>query len=425
MASAWRAGWIVALALGGALAGGCGGDAGEVVTPPTVFAQAQRFVASREVRRRALVESLREPRRGYAELRLAEYAREDGAGWDAAPVFNPPVCPLRLDQPCAPEDFVEVFVGAEAGAAGEGVADEAALLALGRRAFSRMPLAIDSALERAAETPEGIARAGLWVGPDGWVGGLVRVRLADGSVRTSPTCATCHASPGADGALIDGRANAHLRHDEAQALLLGAPRPPVVWGAGMLDVTADRHDNPVAIPDLRPLALQRTLHWSATLNNSFLALAVRVDTLIITSHDGALRPPREVAAALAAYLWSLAPPTDHQRPELARGREVFARECGRCHHLDGASGTPIPPEAAQLDPLATRSPTRGTGLYRPPSLRGVADRAQLLHDGLIKAPGALDRLLDPARLGDHPAHPFGATLDAADRAALLSLLRAL
>lgn len=397
-------------------ASGCGAEADG--PEPGVWAQVEAFVSQRAVRRRALEQSLRTPRRGYAELRLAEYAREDGQGWDAAPVFNPPVCPLRADQPCAPEDFAEVFDAAQHWR-------EDQLLELGRRAFERMPLAVDSALERAAETPEGIARAGLWQAPDGWIGGLVRVRLADGSVRTSPTCATCHASPGPDGALIYGRANAQLRHDEAQALLLGTPRPPVRWGAGVLDVTPDRHDNPVAIPDLRPLSLQRTLHWSATLDNSLLALAVRVDTLIITSHQGALRPPREVSAALAAYLWSLTPPTTHQREGLARGRQVFARECGRCHHLDGASGAPVPPEAAALDPLAARSPTRGTGTYRPPSLRGVADRSQLLHDGRVKAPQALERLLDPARLADHPAHPFGASLDEADRDALLALLREL
>ena len=61
------------------------------------------------------------------------------------------------------------------------------------------------------------------------------------------------------------------------------------------------------------------------------------------------------------------------------------------------------------------------GRYRVPSLRGVAARRLLLHDGSVR--GGLDELFDPARLA--PGHAFGLDLDAPARDDLLAYLRGL
>ena len=83
-------------------------------------------------------------------------------------------------------------------------------------------------------------------------------------------------------------------------------------------------------------------------------------------------------------------------------------------------GGVIPAEDIGTDDTLARSPDRGTGGYRIPSLRGVGARTWLLHDGSARG---LDALLDPAR--ETPGHDPGRALDSVDRAALLSFLRAL
>ena len=65
------------------------------------------------------------------------------------------------------------------------------------------------------------------------------------------------------------------------------------------------------------------------------------------------------------------------------------------------------------DPALARSPTRGTGSYRVPSLRGVAARGRLFHDG------------SAAGLGDLRGHPAGLELTAWEAGALRGFLDAL
>jgi mono/diheme cytochrome c family protein len=182
-------------------------------------------------------------------------------------------------------------------------------------------------------------------------------------------------------------------------------------------VTADGIDNPVAITDLRPVRYQQNLHHAATLHNDPLALAVRIETLIITSHGESVRPPRKIAAALAVYLLSLAPTTP--LPE-GDGAVIFARECGSCHAGEAASGPPVPLAAVGTDSAVGASPDRGTGRYRVPSLRAVGDRRRMFASGDI---ADLDALLAPERAV--VGHRYGLTLDAKDRAALRVYLRGL
>jgi mono/diheme cytochrome c family protein len=189
------------------------------------------------------------------------------------------------------------------------------------------------------------------------------------------------------------------------------------WGRGRVDVTADGIDNPVSITDLRPVRHQRNLHHAATLRNDPLALAVRIETLTVTSHAELVRPPRKVAAALAVYLLSLAPTTPLPTGD---GAVVFARECASCHQGEAASGPPVPLAAVGTDPAVGTSPDRGTGSYRVPSLRAVGDRRRMFASGAIDD---LDALLAPDRAV--PGHRFGLTLDATDRTALLAYLRGL
>jgi hypothetical protein len=85
------------------------------------------------------------------------------------------------------------------------------------------------------------------------------------------------------------------------------------------------------------------------------------------------------------------------------------------------------------DPTLGSSADRGTGMYRVPSLHGVASRGPLLHDGTLPS---VDAMFDPARLdADFPdvlhraapieGHAFGLDLGPADRQALLTFLHAL
>jgi hypothetical protein len=186
--------------------------------------------------------------------------------------------------------------------------------------------------------------------------------------------------------------------------------------------------------DLRPLGFLSHLQYDATVRQeSLVALAIRVETLIVTAHWQAIRPPRIVALAIATYLWDLAEAMPLPPSVANTGATVFAARCAGCHAGTGFTGPPRPLAAIGTDPKLGQSPDRGTGFYRVPSLRGVSARPTLLHDGSVRD---LAALLDPARLvadyrggargaGPIPGHAFGLDLSAADRVALLAYLQAL
>jgi len=333
-----------------------------------------RYLDDARFRRDRLVASLVNPQNGYSQLRLWHYASGDDADWDRLPEWNPPVA--TLDDAGAPRDDERAL--------------DLASPALGADAFFRYPVQL------------------LSTGASTRAGALVRVRLADGSERAAMSCATCHAR------VVDGVVTAGLANETID----------FGWGPGRVDVSAP-DDEPIAIPDVRAATSQEYLQRDGTVRNAgdLVTLAIRIETLIITSHEGAVRPPRQVSWALAGFLASLepplAPPPATASPA-SRGAALFAGQCAACHQPPAFAGAIVPLDVIGTDPRVGQSADRGTGGYRVPSLRGVATRGRLLHDGSI---ADLPALFDPART--IPGHRFGLDLSADDRAALLAFLTTL
>lgn len=229
------------------------------------------------------------------------------------------------------------------------------------------------------------------------------------------TCATCHARDGVAGvpndrldigsALIE--ANPHAS-PEARAVALS-------WGPGRVDVSTRDGSEPAKIPDLRPVRFLSYLqHSGAVKQNDLTSLALRIETLIITSRDQRSRPPREMAFALARFVHSLADELPRVVPPSA-----FVDHCGDCHEGPGLAGGLVSVDDVGTDPLLARSKDRGTGHYRVPSLRGVSTRGALLHDASI---ADLATFLDPERSG---GHRYGLDAEASERAAILAFLQRL
>lgn len=381
---------------------GCGDTPAEQPSRDTATHAFADYVQDPAVGRRALERSLVSRDNGYAQLRLQRY---DAEHWGALPEYDPETTALRVADDGGPAPAEHEATWARVWD-GEPIDSDEALRALGERAFFAYPVQLVPMLPRALQTPD---RAGLWQHQGRF--GAVWVRTPKGRAEPAYTCASCHATADA-GVLVAGRNNADL---QAGRIAGDGERGPA-WGPGRVDVTADGIDNPVAITDLRPVGWQVRLHRAASLDNDPIALAVRIETLIITSKSEALRPPRLLAAALAAYLLSLAP--QGSRAELARqqpeGASVFQQHCAGCHAGDGASGAGVALATVGTDPRVGESPERGTGLYRVPSLRGVGDRRRLLASGDADD---LTALLDPAR--ELAGHRYGLELSARERNALL------
>jgi mono/diheme cytochrome c family protein len=314
--------------------------------------------------------------------------------------------------------------------------DDPRLLALGAQAFRLYPVQLMPFFSLALTSRAAAASYGVWVDDAAGVGGLVRARMADGAGALSVTCATCHESPLA-GALQPGLPNVSLQLGQAILDAAGGAIPPslataiAAWGPGRLDVTTNTGLEVVRIGDLRPVRWQEDLQADATVDHRDLtSLAIRIETLIITSNDDALRPPRLVSLALAAYISSLSDglPPAPSAASTGRGGEIFASECASCHRTPSLSGPAIPLAVIGTDPTLGLSSERGTGTYRVPSLHGVGTRGPLLHDGTV---ASVAGLFDPARPtsaftgrahgeGAVPGHLYGLELDDADRAALVA-----
>jgi cytochrome c5 len=269
-----------------------------------------------------------------------------------------------------------------------------------------------------------------------WRGSCIR-SLRDGTTELAQTCATCHAGI-RDGALVTGAPNERL--DWGRLLVEGGQvtgdyaNTVSTWGSGRIDVTTIEGTEPCRIADLRPVKWLTHLHQDATVEQrSVVSLAIRIETLVITAHGQVLRPPREVSLGLALYVRTLAGTVSVPEPSSnreRRGAASFDRTCSGCHAGPGLTGPPVPIEVVGTDPALGRSSDRGTGMYRVPSLLGVASRGPLLHDGRVPD---LDALLDPGRLepgyggalhgvGAIPGHEFGLALDDGARADLLAFL---
>jgi mono/diheme cytochrome c family protein len=404
----------------------------------------QRYLDDASFRRSELLASLVNPSDGYAELRIAHYATGDGNDWDLLPEWNPAADTVGASELDAPGGASATVLSSAAAplVLPQTVAslDDPALLALGKAAFSSYPAQLAPYFQQAIASRAQAARYGLWIDASKGVGGLVRARMADGSGALALTCATCHSSPGPDGSIAVGLANASLDIGAAILDAEGAPDGPTstdpiaAWGPGRLDVTTTAGTEPVRISDLRPVRFLTYLQQDATVRaRDIVALAIRIETLIVTSNDDALRPPRVIALALAAYITSLAtalPSLDAATAAFPDGAGIFASQCASCHVPPALTGEPVPLSVVGTDPTLGLSANRGTGTYRVPSLRGVASRGPLLHDATLPSVGAM---FDPARLtssfteklhgtGAVQGHPFGLALSDVDRQALLAFL---
>jgi len=405
--------WIVA---GGvtALLEGCGAPPiPEDSLGEDPIALGHRYESDPAFRRDALFQSLVNPNNAYARKRLALYDEEH---WGALPLWNPKVKAIDVSSvvPPAPDDtWTNIDV--------DGVPwEEVSLIALGRRAFFQYPLQLVSSLQQALGEPARAAFYGLWV-HEGAVAATVWTAVPTGPPRAALTCATCHASVLA-GELVEGRNNPdldleRLAFDADQA----AVADPTTGRPGRVDVTDDGFDNPTAIADLRAVRWQLNLHRAATLKNGLVALAIRTETLIITSLDEAVRPPRKLAFALALYLYSLEPRPLRAMDEAAtRGEVSFVAHCATCHSSPGFSGEPVLLDVVGTDPAVGSSPDRATGHYRVPALRGVGDRRRLFAGGKVFD---LRELLDPVRAAR--GHRFGLELSSAQLGDLLAYLETL
>jgi hypothetical protein len=197
-------------------------------------------------------------------------------------------------------------------------------------------------------------------------------------------------------------------------------------GPGRNDVLADGVFNPFAIPDFGGIVdvpyLQHNANW---VHEGAATLAIRCETLFITSSGERSRIPRVLSWALSMYFRSLPapPPLDATpMPEAARGEEVFeASGCSACHTAPlYTSDRQVTLDMIGTDRAAGDSPSRRTGYMRIPSLRGVGRAAPYLHHGAIDS---LEEMFDPDR--DEPGHPFGLDLPADDREALIAFLRSI
>ncbi len=395
-------------------------------------------------RRAELTVSLVHPSHAYSQLRRAHYATNDQNDWARLPEWNPAVEPIAAAELDAPGGAVlSLTDAARPLALPDNVTseDDPALLALGQAAFRAYPMQLAAYFQEALASRAAAANVGLWVDDARGVGGLVRARMADHSVQLAVTCSTCHGSPGAAG-IVDGLPNARLDVGAAMLAAGGAADPSAAaamaaWGPGRLDVTTTTDTEPARIPDLRPVRWLTYLQQDATVAKPDLtSLAIRVETLAITSSGLVVRPPRVVALALAAYVSSLArslPDASLAEAVSPQGARVFDATCAPCHTPPAFTGPPVPLGVVGTDPPHRLSARPGTGFHRVPSLRGVGTRGPLLHDGTVPSVAAM---LDPSRptpefigrlhgAGAVPGHPFGLSLPDTDRAALVAFLQAL
>ena len=391
-------------------AAGCGADPVDVPVA-TDLERGRAYVDDSDSRRAALEGSLVNRDNTYAQLRLERYTEDN---WGALPIWNPPTHPVETHdidaEPPEPNSAWQAL-------AVENVAwTQAALVELGREVFHNYPMQVEPAMREALGDAAGPDEFGLWRVADR-IGGLVWVELPD-SVEPVMTCSTCHGSLDSDGGLVSGLANAGFDYGRVLDTYYGRVSENGRWGPGRVDVTPDEVENPTVIPDLRAVRFQTHLNRAATLRNDLIALAVRLETGMITANGEVARPPRELVFALALYLYSLG----ETLPELGVGvgRAVYDSQCASCHQPPGLSGSPIRLEDIQTDPTIGQSPARTTGFYQTTTLRGVGDRGLLLANGAVPD---LATLLDPAR--DAPGHTYGFDLSDEERAALLELLGAL
>jgi mono/diheme cytochrome c family protein len=399
-----------------------------------------RFLEQSEYRRSLLVRDLLTVDNDYAAERMAKYGLE-GEGWDVLPERDPPSRALR------PADVARFIAGEVIAWGSESSAPlvPAALpetqtqwADLGRRVFFEYPLRADQVYGALVSLEGALEQTGFLLVDDAWVG-LRLFQDDDGIVRVGETCSQCHSSIGPDGELTGARSNRAMDVGATRLLVQGltpGALPPELdstsaadWdrlGPGRTDVLGDGLFNPFAFPDFGGLGdmplLQHNANWR---QQGTATLAVRCETLFITSNSQKTRPPRVLVWALSVYLRSLEPmPPLRDRgdvPQADRGEEVFTEAgCSGCHVPPlYTSESLISIQAIGTDPAAGESESRGTGYYRIPSLRGIARLAPYLHHGAFDT---LQAMFQPGRDEEEPGHTYGLDLSEEDRSALIAFL---
>lgn len=394
-----------------------------------ILAEGTRFLGDTSARRAALEASLSNPDNMYSRIRLAAYGLGD-RGWDLLPVWNPRSVPVDADlartlergeMPALPADRAPLWTG-------EVPTTMAGWVALGRRVFFEYPMRAEVFMEYGLTEPALARDVGVQRTSTGDVPGLVVFANVDGETRVGITCAICHSNV-KDGELVPGQARRsfdygklRITYDRVHGTLRSEAeaRRMLGWGPGRADVTEDDDEDPVAIPDLWGLREQRFLTQAGTIRHDTpLALAIRQETQLTDSNHALVRPPRELAWALAMYVYSLRPPHADVAAS-PRGKAVFAEHCAKCHKNAAYGGGTVSASSIGTDPALATGKGRGTGKYRVPALLGVRDGAPYLHDGTV---ASLDELLSPTRAA--PGHRAGTTLSADDRAALIAYLASL
>lgn len=369
-------------------------------------ANTRSYLDDRAWRRDVLEQSLWMPELPYAVKLLDNYGLEPG-GWELLPARSFEVGP------------VYGMLGEEADFSGELIdptepRDLAGWLELGEEVFWRLPMRRDAYIEWLVANPQHWDEVGVERADDGALRGFVRYVDARGAVRVGISCAACHGHEGQAGRAVSG-----LDLGKARALFRASrgldPAPFDQWGPGMVDVTDDRITDPVAIPNLFGLSKQRYYNASASIKAVNPAtLAVRFETQYILNYGYEVRPPRALTWALAMYVMSLDELDDRGMSEPPP--EVFIERCASCHDPEASfAGDLVRAEVTTSDQLAASSPTRGTGYYRAPSLRGVGLGGPFLHDSGVST---LEELLDSG-------HPSGDPISGQERDMLLAYLRQL
>lgn len=407
-----------------------------------IVAEGTHYLDDPGFRRAALEHSMTDGSNVYSATRLSAYGQRT-RGWDVLPQWSPRVHPVdaAVAEGLRSAGRVELPVAAAPMWDGVRPTTFEGWAALGREVFFSYPLRPEPQAAHAVAEPSVAARVGFEPTSDGWWPGVVAFEDIDGRAKIGITCALCHVSV-EDGRAVIGRARRALDYGQMRLAWhedTGAPLSPTLaermanWGPGRADITADDDEDPVAIVDLWGIRELRHLTQAATVTHDHpAALAIRQETQILHANRERTRPPRELAWALAVYLYTLEPPpTDHVDDAAARrGAALFDADCSECHSQPSGAGSPIAAVRVGTDKNLAQGGARGTGLYRPAPLIRVGDAAPYLHDGTV---GTLEELLGrerlrdgydgPRGLGAVKGHAYGVDLPPASRDDLIAYLR--
>lgn len=414
----------------------------ERMTEAGMLAEAARYLDDPAFRRTALEASLVNPKNTYSRHRLDHYALGK-RGWDLLPEWNPQSLPvttevvadLRARRPLkVDEGTARLWDGSRPKTMVEWTE-------LGKKVFFGYPLREDIYVAWALGRPEFAARVNLKPGSDGVYPGVRLFANVDGKPTIGITCAVCHANV-RDGKVTIGEARRAFDygamrlayHDDTKTWVEpDLARRMKMWGPGRADVTEDDDEDPVAIPDLWGLRAQTFLTQAGTIKHDGpTALAIRQETQLLHANLQRVRPPRELAYALALYLYSLEPPAQETKSE-PQGEALFEQHCASCHSNDALGGPALPAAKIGTNAALATGAARGTGKYRPAALVRVARAAPYFHDGSVPS---LEDVLSPERFeasykrsplgaGPAPGHTFGTDLPKRERDALVAFLRTL